>query len=94
MHKSKDNSFWNKWEQGVRKSSGELKTEILRWEIENFQANHKGVGREGKVFQAKGMTRAKFLSLETSFCLHISKADLKGSSVKCWDCGQSGGRLN
>lgn len=63
------------------KALGEVKTVILGKEIEIFQTDNKGVGRERKAFQAKGMAHAKFLSLESSSCL-------KGSSIKCWGGGQ------
>lgn len=69
------------------KALGEVKTVILGREIENFLADKKGVGRERKAFQAKGMAHAKFPSLESSSCLQIPKADPKGSSVKCWGGG-------
>lgn len=40
------------------KALGEVKTAILGREIENFLADKKGVGRERKAFQAKGMAHA------------------------------------
>ena len=74
------------------KAPRDTRTEIVGREIENLQADDKRVGREGKVFPAKGRAWAKLLSLEGSSWLQIPKPDLKGFSVKRWGGGQPGGR--